>query len=132
MNPTLLFVHGTGVRGQGYEVTLEQIRAKVKQFELSCDVRECLWGDVLGIDFAGLSIPEMPERTAAEEAQAYRWEYLQIDPLFDLKLWCTPAVETPPKKLCETTKAQFLWTDRIATYEPGIELNTLLDREEIR
>lgn len=132
MDSVLLFVHGTGVRGQSYEVTLDQVRAKVKQFELPCTVQECLWGDVLGIDFAGLSIPDMPKRTEAEQAQAYRWEYLQIDPLFDLKLWCTPAVETPAKRLGETPKAQFLWTDRIEKYTPGIELDALLDREEVK
>lgn len=118
------------MRGPGYESTLDQIRAKAKQFDLPCEVSGCLWGDVLGIDFAGLSIPEMPQRTADEEARANRWEYLQIDPLFDLKLWCTP-VGASPKKLGETTPSQFLWTGRISKYEPGIELNALLDREEV-
>lgn len=127
--PVLLFVHGTGVRNQGYQVTLDQVRKKATEFSLDCEVDECLWGDVLGVDFVGLCLPEIPKRSEAEQAQAYRWEYLQIDPLFDLKLWCTPAVETPPKKLGETPKAKFLWTDRIEKYQAALELATMLQRD---
>src|SRR6266568_2606775 len=101
---TLLFVHGTGVRSESFSETLDQIRSKVLEFKLPCDVDPCLWGDVLGIDFEGLSLPEPPTRTPDEQAQSFRWEYLQVDPVFDLRLWCTPAAE-PPKKVIGKTPA---------------------------
>jgi hypothetical protein len=134
-NPTLLFIHGTGVRSESYAQTLKQIEAKVAEFHLPCTVASCPWGDVYGIDFDGLSLPEPPVRDADEEAQAYRWEYLQIDPLFDLRLWCTPAAEPPRKIVGETPAAQILWGATISKYidasNQHIALKELLERNQI-
>jgi hypothetical protein len=123
---TLLFVHGTGVRGESYGRTLDQIKSKVAEFDLPCRVESCDWGDVLGIDFDGLSLPELPERTAEEEAQAYRWEYLQLDPLFDLRLWCTPAAEPAKQKWGVKDSAAVLWDKSISTFTADFERRVAL------
>jgi hypothetical protein len=123
--PTLLYVHGTGVRNQSQSVRLEELRSKVKEFELPCVFDECLWGDVHGVNFKGLSLPEPFERDLKEDAQALRWEYLQVDPLFDLKLWCTPA---PESSMIVGGSARFLW-DKIGKYVPSVELTEMLENE---
>jgi len=132
---TLLFVHGTGVRSESFSESLEQIRSKVAEFQLPCKVEACLWGDVLGIDFDGLSLPEEPVRSDAEEALALRWEYLKIDPVFDLRLWCTPSTEPVQVRLGEVNSAVSTWEDTISRYVrpevEKVELSTLLQRNRI-
>lgn len=120
---TLLFVHGTGVRNETCETTIEQIRSKVREFEVPCRVEALLWGDVLGVDFPGMSLPEPIQRTEFEENQALRWEYLRVDPLFDLKLWCTPGIRQDT--VGDYTGAE-LWDDHISRYTPSLELSVLL------
>ena len=132
---TLLFVHGTGVRNQGYLVSLKAIRDKVKEFNIPCAVDECLWGDALGVDFAGLSLPELPERTPEQEAEAERWEYLQIDPLFDLKLWITPEAALAKSGLYEeeprSEDDRDAWEEVIESYQPSDGLRAILDRYQV-
>jgi hypothetical protein len=126
---TLLFVHGTGVRTKTFEESVDKVRAKVKEFGLACDVEPCPWGDVLGIDFDGLSLPEPPKRNPEEDAQAYRWEYLQIDPAFDLRLWCTPAAE--PETFFGGGKGVKAWK-AVSVYKPSVELSALLSLNGIQ
>jgi hypothetical protein len=132
---TLLFVHGTGVRSSSYAETLHQIRLKVREFKLPCDVKLCPWGEALGIDFEGLSLPEPPARSADEEAQALRWEYLQVDPLFDLRLWCTPSAGNPGTVLGDDSAAETLWNQTISSYaatsNTKVELSALLENNQI-
>lgn len=113
---TLLFIHGTGVRSESYAATLKQIALKVDEFHLPCKVQSCDWGDVYGIDFDGLSLPQPPARSDEEKQQAFRWEYLQVDPLFDLRLWCTPAAEPPRKVLGAQYAAPVLWDQFLSGY----------------
>lgn len=113
---TLLFIPGTGVRSESYSHTLEQIRSKVAEFRLPFHLDWCQWGDVFGIDFDGLSLPNPSIRSPQEEEQAYRWEYLQVDPLFDLRLWCTPMAEAPPKVLGAKNTAAISWEKTISKY----------------
>jgi hypothetical protein len=113
-NSTSLFIHGTGVRGEGYAATLKTIRSRVADLQLPCHVDYCDWGDAYGIDFDGLSLPSPPKRNEEDEAQALRWEYLEIDPLFDLRLWCTPAAEPAPMILGAERAAFSLWEDVVS------------------
>lgn len=132
---TLLFVHGTGVRSESYTATLKQVESKVAEFHLPCSVESCEWGDVYGIDFDGSSLPDPPQRSEDEEAQAYRWEYLQVDPLFDLRLWCTPAAEPPKKVLGAKSAASVAWersiSNYISEYDKKVALVELLRHNQI-
>ena len=69
--PTLLVVHGTGVRSESFEETLKQIRLKVKEFHLPCVVEPLLWGETLGIDFEGLSLPYPPDHSEEDKPTRY-------------------------------------------------------------
>jgi len=132
---TLLVVHGTGVRSESFGETLKQIRLKVKEFHLPCVVEPILWGETLGIDFEGLSLPDPPAHSDEEESHALRWQYLQVDPLFDLRLWCIPAAEPAKKVLGETPTAVAAWEDTISKYvgeyAKRIELATLLSNNQL-
>jgi hypothetical protein len=134
-NSTLLFVHGTGVRSEGYSQTLKQVESKVIEFHLPFKVDWCQWGDVCGIDFDGLSLPDPPARNQEEAAQAFRWEYLQVDPLFDLRLWCTPAAEPPRKVLGAKNPATIVWENTVSKYsleyEKKVALIELLQRNQL-
>jgi len=134
-NSTLVFVHGTGVRSESYALTLKQIESKVAEFHLPCTVESCEWGDVCGIDFEGLSLPEPPKRSKEEEEQAYRWQYLEVDPLFDLRLWCTPAADPAKKVLGAKSAGAALWEDSISKYvdlyDKRVTLIELLQRNQV-
>lgn len=123
--PTLLYVHGTGVRMAGHEATVRLIRSQVEERKLPCQFEDFLWGD-LGAVFEGLSLPDPPERSSDARAQAERWEYLRIDPLFDLRLWCTPVNGQRMK-----VGAKPAWKS-IGSYQPGEVLDALLAREGLR
>jgi hypothetical protein len=114
------------VRSESYDETLRQIRSKVIEFKLPVIVDYCEWGEGFGIDFDGLSLPDPPKRNAEEAAQAYRWEYLQIDPLFDLRLWCTPAAEPAPQVLGKKGAAMIAWENSVSKYTLQPEKNVAL------
>jgi hypothetical protein len=93
---TVIFVHGTSVRKQGYEASFAKI-AKGLADALKRDKRspikmaDCLWGDSLGarLSMDGLSVPNYEcsggeGRVRSEEDQVLLWEMLGYDPLFEL------------------------------------------------
>lgn len=89
---TILFVHGTGVRTEGYEHTLDLIRAKASRFLPGFKVEGCNWGEPWGarLNFAGKSIPgPIPEglgAAAVDSAKLALWSLLADDPLIELKV----------------------------------------------
>ena len=111
--------HGTGVRNHSFASMLELVRSKIKEFGLPCRVHPCLWGDALGIDFEGLSLPEPPQLSAAERQEALRWQYLEVDPLFELRLWCTPAAPVSKFVLGRVNAGKRLWAAVIEPYLAG-------------
>ncbi|MHC1764723.1 MAG: hypothetical protein AB9869_10540 [Verrucomicrobiia bacterium] len=133
---TLLFVHGTGVRNQSYSRRLEQIRSKVAEFLPPLRVESCGWGETYGIDFEGLSLPNPPRRTEEEVAEAYRWEYLEVDPLFDLRLWCAPDRQSARRVLGAKPAAALLWEQSIsrypADYQNQVDLLAVLRQNQLQ
>jgi hypothetical protein len=90
--PHLLFIHGTGVRGDGYLRTLDLIVRKASQFLPGVTVSGCAWGDPLGarLNKKGASIPNYSETgnafPALESADQARWRLLAEDPLLELRI----------------------------------------------
>jgi len=90
---TLVFVHGTGVRKQGYDDTLAVIREQVAH---RSDVRvaECRWGEAHGCQLhaSGASVPTydvaraLGDQLTAQEAEEALWGLLLRDPLGELRL----------------------------------------------
>lgn len=91
---TLLFVHGTGVRGPAFDATFEAIRDSADRHLGSIDVQPCLWGDELGakLTLGGASIPTFdvqrlgaPAESDRHERESLRWSLLYADPLYELR-----------------------------------------------
>ncbi|ALV41693.1 hypothetical protein AU252_11470 [Pseudarthrobacter sulfonivorans] len=89
---TLLFVHGTGVREEGYRVSLDLIEKKVASLGLKLLVKGCYWGAESGarLELGGASIPTFAstggeQQTEEEEAVAL-WRILYSDPCYELRV----------------------------------------------
>lgn len=94
---TVLFVHGTGVRLNGYKASFAKVErgltdALQRAKREPVAVADCLWGDSLGarLNMDGLSVPDYAQSggqgmmVAADEDQILLWEMLGYDPLFEL------------------------------------------------
>lgn len=91
---TLLFIHGTGVRGAAYDASFSAIRAQAAHhLGPAVEVQPCQWGDHVGasIDDDALSVPgyEVGRSTAgagpSAAEQEVRWRLLYEDPLYELR-----------------------------------------------
>jgi hypothetical protein len=82
----LLLVHGSGVRLRSFEPTVEHAIRQAAAAGLRQEVIRCLWGDPLGVEFEGKSIPREPgAETLADEGQDFaEWDWLLDDPLLEL------------------------------------------------
>lgn len=90
---TLVFVHGTGVRKQGYDDTLAVIREQVAH-RPDVRVAECRWGEAHGcrLHAEGASVPTYDatrghgDQLTPRDAEEALWGLLLRDPLGELRL----------------------------------------------
>jgi hypothetical protein len=98
---TVLFIHGTGVRGESYFRTKDLVAQKVRKFLKTYEFRSCQWGDPYGarLNRDGVSIPDYKDsdevHRAMEDASIARWQLLSHDPLLELRI--LPRVATVGK-----------------------------------
>lgn len=95
MPGTILFVHGTSVRDDGYQKTLEKIRNGVWNVGIrDAEFPQCSWGEAHGIE-TGLISDTLPndegllavsEAPSAMELDVALWTYLLLDPMFEINL----------------------------------------------
>jgi hypothetical protein len=113
---TVLFVHGTGVRGEGYRSTLEQIQGGIYRAGLG-DIKlvGCPWGDSVGSkrNAGGLSIPKYTERGGKgkptdEEIQIELWRYLYSDPTYEFRVLSVTCPKAPGPRPGEKSAAETL------------------------
>src|SRR5215470_13953559 len=92
MSTTILFVHGTGVRADGYTATLRTIKRQLNGRGSAVDVRGCFWGEAAGARLlaGGASIPGYGESGGTEPSEADQllalWSVLYTDPWYELRL----------------------------------------------
>ncbi|RQP22188.1 lipase family protein [Piscinibacter terrae] len=92
MAKTLLFVHGTGVREDGYKASLAVIERQLGQCGLDAKVASCRWGEKVGarLNFDGASIPTYGDSRGVGVSDADKnramWSMLLQDPGFELGL----------------------------------------------
>ena len=96
MRGTLVFVHGTGVRRDGWIPTWNRVQEHARSLiGEDLDFIGCPWGPDLGVDLerVGETLPAAPAAKAAaagqpgpEEVDAALWALLIEDPLFELRL----------------------------------------------
>jgi hypothetical protein len=90
MAKTIVFVHGTGVRGDAYKAACQLIETKLATYAPEVKLVQCLWGDTLGasLKHEGKSIPTYGSTRSpgpsAEDERAALWFLLLQDPTFEL------------------------------------------------
>jgi hypothetical protein len=129
-----VFVHGTGVRFAGFEESYAGAIRQAKKCSFTPDFVPCAWGDALGVQFEGQSLPDLPspEDLKRDEEELAQWDWLFDDPLFELTTLTirdrsgAAAVNaaTRPDQLPEWER---VWA-RIEVYRPSDELTALLER----
>lgn len=91
---SIVFVHGTGVRKEGYAESLGEIRASLNGHP-DWTLHACLWGEEEGAKLGrgGISIPDFdatradaPSPEDEEDRRLARWAVLYEDPLYELRL----------------------------------------------
>jgi hypothetical protein len=103
MAGTLFFVHGTGVRDEGYKASLDLITEGIKRTTVGLDeVRGISWGTEFGVKLDRLAevLPVVPTKAAApaptaDEITAAVWAQLIEDPLFELRIAAVRPPATP-------------------------------------
>ncbi|EPH41307.1 hypothetical protein ABT390_28085 [Streptomyces aurantiacus] len=92
--PSVLFIHGTGVRAPGYTASLDTVREGLAAVRPDVTVAGCDWGSALGsyLRADGASIPgyrprKPVQRPAAEDEERARWALLYLDPDAELALF---------------------------------------------
>lgn len=92
---TVVFVHGTGVRGTHYNAQFERVAGNLGRIRPDVRVMPCLWGDVFGatLSAGGMSVPDYAvtrrgndELAAEREWEVSRWVLLEADPLHELRM----------------------------------------------
>lgn len=92
MPSTLLFIHGTGVRGEALADTVELLRSEAAEFLPGWKIEACNWGDPFGaaLNKRGASVPgyaRSGDSSASLAAQTRaRWVLLADDPLIELRV----------------------------------------------
>jgi len=132
---TILFVHGTGVRLRDYRASFASARQVAQRAGLGHELIECAWGDPLGVEFEGKSLPDAPT-TGEGEVDVGRdlaqWTRLFDDPLSELFLLTIrdPAAPRPASRPGQRPKWQQTLRD-IASYVPSEECRLLLERHAL-
>ncbi len=128
MQGSVVLVHGTGVRFDGYAQSLSTLRERLSAVGMDKAIVPCGWGEPLGVSFSGRSLPDPPgaaqlEREAEELA---RWSWLLADPLAEMERLAIRGARQaaqPPGK-----PAWLNSLERIASYVPSIDATMLLTR----
>ncbi|MFF0017193.1 hypothetical protein [Streptomyces sp. NPDC005374] len=100
--PTLLFVHGTGVRETGVRAVVDLLAERLAPLRPDMTVAVCSWGTAEGarLNAGGASVPDY-DRTRAPDDEATpdpvdAWLLLYADPLYELRLAGVGEVTDPP------------------------------------
>ena len=127
---TILFVHGTGVRLRDYSVGLEAARKCALAAGIDQTFVPCAWGDPLGVQIEGKSLPDYDEDDSKQEAAEFLyWSWLFEDPLYELEQMTIAASDTSPIVAMPGRQPEWhVLFENICHYRPSIELNLLLDQ----
>lgn len=128
---SIIFVHGTGVRLATFASALNQAEENAAWAGIDCKLIACAWGDSLGIEFEGLSLPNRPsDKELATQGEDFaRWAALYADPLFELDKLGIRDPSAKPVLLLPGTKAEWEQTwDRVIAYVPSVDMTLLLQR----
>lgn len=92
MSKILLFIHGTGVRREAYDVSFKLIQQKLAKHQCEVSLEECYWGDDVGVLLSEdcKSVPRYGSTrgvgTSEADQELALWTHLAEDPTFELSL----------------------------------------------
>lgn len=138
MQRSVVFVHGTGVRLESYNTTLDTVRTEFHRIRPAWEIRGCLWGEDQGARFAGGggSVPGYTESgggakaTTGQDAANAAWHMLYSDPGYELRLLgLRETPRTGPARGIPPTK-RFL--SAVQDYQPSDGLLDRLGRHGLR
>jgi hypothetical protein len=129
---TIIFVHGTGVRLTSFDGASQNAADRAAASGIRKQFVPCAWGDALGAQFSGLSLPDPPpnQKLKEDEQDFAEWTWLFDDPLFELYTLTIRDTSSQPRtipKPGQKPKWLELW-EKIALYEPSEELRLLLEK----
>lgn len=89
--PTVIFVHGTGVREPAFSTVFERVATRLTERRPDYDVVPCYWGEAAGARLwhRGTSIPDYDTargiEPGADDEDPALWSLLYQDPLWELR-----------------------------------------------
>jgi hypothetical protein len=127
---TILFVHGTGVRRDAYQMTFHHICAGIGSIRPDWRVTPCYWGDAYGarLNAGGNTIPSMSDRgfpISEEDSELALWWMLDHDPLYELRALAAYGAETG--NLPPSADQPGEWIIELARRQPKGPVATLVD-----
>jgi hypothetical protein len=131
MSGSIVFVHGTGVRLKAYTSAFADAQATAEAAGIQHQLIECPWGDPLGVQFEGKSLPGQPSPDALlrEQEDLNQWSWLFDDPTAELDLLTIRDASRP--KALERPDVKAPWEElleKVRAYSPSPELQLLLQR----
>lgn len=130
LKPALLFVHGTGDRLANAAPFYAQLEGQLQHFQIHCTLTPIVWGDVLGVEFEGKSLPNPPVDPGGDPENSSEWSFLAADPLFGLKLLALPDTSVPGTAggaMGTRPKWEIAW-QTVKAYRVSDDLSHLLTR----
>jgi hypothetical protein len=133
----VLFVHGTGVRGQGWADSFAVVKQRLLGLDPGMKVNGCFWGGSEGAELKanGASIPSYDQTGGDEPSQAEEnlalWAVLYTDPWYELRLlgdWPADNGELAPGQMPSSARL----IEQIEHFVPSAELSQLLTRHDLR
>lgn len=88
---SLVVVHGTGVRKEGYDAMFALVEARAKEAPYACKVVRCFWGEKYGahvneaFSVPGDSLRAIGDEELPAEPDLALWYMLLHDPLYELR-----------------------------------------------
>ena len=137
MADVVLFVHGTGVRGQAWADSFAVVKQRLLGLDAALRVHGCFWGGSEGAELkaAGASIPNYDETggddPSQDEENLALWAVLYTDPWYELRLlgdWPTGNGEFAPGQVTPLARL----SEQIENFVPSDELSQLLARYGLR
>jgi pimeloyl-ACP methyl ester carboxylesterase len=136
MADAVVFVHGTGVREQGWAKSFAVIRQGLLGLDSNISVHGCFWGGSEGAELRadGVSIPDYAgtggDPSSADEGLAL-WAVLYTDPWYELRLlsnWPSDGGEFAPGEIPLSVR----FTEQVDNFVPSGELSRLLASYDLR
>ena len=130
MGGTILLVHGTGVRSVAFDASFALARATAVAVGIEAPLEPCLWGDPIGIEFEGLSLPDddKDDRAAAEDAL---WGWRFADPLHELTAMTLGGAGAPDAGAAIRPPKWRTRLTAIRAYRPSMDAEALLARAHL-